>query len=151
MEYLALLLDVIGYFFLVLFGMVAIIIVLTIIFGDQIENRWHFKALFNDDNGNEIGRFRITLFGYVKKAKEDQIKIKLKLKHPQLIKGAIVKVYIEDNLFYERTVNENGKVSFSEVIEKSDFKGVLYEPCLGQLCKVKCSGFVLASSELGEY
>lgn len=151
MEYLTLLLDIIKYFFLGFFGLVIVIIILTIIFGDQIENRWRFKALFKDENNNEIGRFRITLFGYVKKNKQYQLKIKLKLQHPQLIPGAIVKVYIEDRLFFESSVTKKGKVSFGRNLDKSDFKGVLQKPELGQLCKVKCSGFILASAELGEY
>jgi len=151
MEYLTLFLDVIGYFFLGLFGLVVIIIVVMIVFGDQIENRWRFKALFYDENNNQIGRFRITLFGFVKKNKPDQLKIKLRLEHPQLIEGAMVKVYIEDTLYYEYPVNKKGKVSFGKVMDKSEFKGVLKEPELGQLCKVKCSGFIVASAELGEY
>ena len=151
MEYLDLLFDIIKYFFLGVFGLVAIIIILTIIFGDQVENRWRFKALFHDEDDNEIGRFRITLFGYVKKDKQDQLKIKLKLQHPQLIPGAMVKVYIEDSLFFESSVTKKGKVSFGKNLDKSDFKDDLQQPELGQLCKVKCSGFVIASAKLGEY
>ena len=152
MEYLTLLLDIIKYFFLGFFGLVIVIIILTIIFGDQIENRWRFKALFHDENNNEIGRFRITLFGYVKKKdKPDRLKIKLRLKHPQLIPGAMVKVYIEDNLYYEHPVTKKGKVSFGQEMDKNDFKGILRQPVLGEQCKVKCSGFIIASAELGEY
>ena len=152
MEYLVLLLDIIKYFFLGFFGLVIVIIILTIIFGDQVENKWRFKALFNDEDGNQIGRFRITLFNFVKKKdKPDQLKMKLKLRHPQLMTGALVKVYIEERLYYEHPVTKKGKVSFGKVMDVADFKGVLHEPVLGQLCKVKCSGFVIASADLGEY
>ncbi|MCK4743067.1 MAG: hypothetical protein KAT25_04545 [Sulfuriflexus sp.] len=151
MEYLNLFFDIIKYFFLGVFGLVAIVIIITIIFGDQVENRWRFKALFYDANNNQIGRFRITLFGYTKKDKPDELKIKFRLKHPQLIPGAMVKVYIEDSLYYENAVTKKGKVSFGKTMDKSEFKGVLQEPELGQLCKVKCSGFIVASAELGEY
>ena len=151
MEYLDLLFKIIQYFFLGLFGLVGLVIVLTIAFGDKIENHWRFKALFHDDANNEIGRFRITLFGYVKKDKPDQLKIKLRLKHPQLMPGALVKVYIEDTLFYENQITKQGKVSFGKIMDANDFKGVLKQPELGQLCKIKSSGFVLATAELGEY
>jgi len=151
MEYLELFFNIIKYLFLGLFGIVALVIVVTIIFGDKIENRWRFKALFSDDKNQQIGRFRVTLFGYVKKHKPDQLKIKLRLKHPQLIPGALVKIYIDDTLFYENSISKQGKVSFGKVMDKSDFKGILKQPELGQLCKIKSAGFVLATAELGEY
>jgi len=151
MEYLELLFSIIKYAFLGFFGVISLLIIITIIFGDKIENRWRFKALFHDGNNNQIGRFRITLFGYVKKDKPDQIKIKLRLKHPQLMQGALVKVYIDDRLYYEWSVKKQGKASFGKVMDIKDFKYSLDEPALGRICKIKCSGFVLAEAELGEY
>jgi len=151
MEYLDLLFTILKYFFIGLFGLVGLLIVVTVIFGDKIENIWRFKAMFYDDNNNEIGRFRVTLFSYVKKDKPEQLKIKLRLKHPQLTPGALVKVYIEDTLFYESQIGKKGKVSLGKVMDKNNFKGILEQPELGQLCKIKSSGFVLATAELGEY
>ena len=148
MEYLDLLFDIIKYFFLGVFCLVAIIIILTIIFGDQIENKGRYQASFVDDKNNSIGRLRIILYRYVKKEKAEQLKIKLRLKHPQLLPGALLKIYIDKSLFYEHAVTKKGRVSLGKTMDKSDFKGELGKLVNGALCEIKCTEFVLASAEL---
>ena len=150
MEYLTLLIDAIKYGFLGIFGLVAIVIILTIIFGDQIENKGQYLASFVDDNDNQIGRFRVIIYRYTKKVKPEQLKIKLRLKHSQILPGTMVNVYIEDYLFYEIAATKNGKISFGKSMDKNDFNGDLSRLNNGALCKIKCSGFVLVSAELAK-
>jgi len=149
-EYLTLLFDIIKYFFLGFFGLVIVIIILTIIFGDQIENKGHYQALFVDDKNNAIGRFRAIIYRYTKKDKPERLKIKFSLKHPQIVSSAMVKIYIDEHLFYEITATKNGKISFGKSMDKNDFEGELASLVNGALCKIKCSGFILASAELNK-
>jgi len=100
-EYLTLIFDIIKYFFLGFFGLVIVIIILTIVFGDQIKNKGHYQASFFDGENNATGRFRAIIYRYTKKDKPEQLKIKFSLKHPQIVSGAMVKIYIEEHLFYE--------------------------------------------------
>jgi len=144
MEILEFIFDAIKYIVIGFFALLGVLIVLAILFGKRIEKKWAYEAEFMNEKGKEIGEFEISLFRYEKEQGEFQLSVDFDLKHPSLVPGNSVDVYLDNVLVLEGMVEKEGRISLG----KKDLKNNLDNPQAGQKCVVKCSGIEVAAGEL---
>lgn len=117
------------------FGFIALLIIITLIFGKRVEKKWEYEADFHDENNREIGEFDIEMRKYEKDNTGFQLDATFKLRHPELEIGKIVKVYLNNELVMEGNVQNQGRIYLTNKDLKSDIKN----PQEGQICRVMCS------------
>lgn len=137
-----LLFSIIKYFFIGLFGLVAIVVVITILFGKRVHKQWDYEAKFMNGR-SELGEFDIE--SYRLEDEEDyRLEVKCVLKDPRLQPGNRIEVYLDGQLVMTGMVEKAGRV----YLGKDDLLGTLDNPAAGQVCEFKCEGETWYTSSL---
>ena len=129
MEWIDTLMGVIGYSLAGLFGLVA----LAAVFGTRIETKWDYEAKFRDERGRELGEFDVELKRLVKEGAEWTLSVVFELKHPALVAGSTVEVWLADELVMRSAVETAGRIRLGA----SDLLADLKSPRAGQICSVR--------------
>ena len=135
---------VIKYVFIGFFGLIGLLIVVAIVFGDKIVKKWEYEAEFRDDNGKEFGEFDIEMSRVEKKEPQFSLKAKFRMRHEALKLHATVQVYLDQLLVLEGMVSRAGRVRLTN----EHLQNEITEAEAGQLCRIVCGGSELFSQEL---
>ena len=137
-----LLFDIVKYVFYGIFGLIALLVLLAVVFGKRIRKEWEFEADFRDANGREYGEFEIELSRIEKEELDYTLKTKFRMRHPALKLHSTVRVYIDDTVVFEETVQTEGRM-FARGVPVNPVGKVT----AGQACRVVVGGAELASAE----
>ena len=135
--------SIIKYLFFGFFGLILLLVVVTIIFGKRIRKQWEYEADFLDANGKEFGEFELELSQIEKEEPDYTLKAKFRMRHTALTQHATVQVYVEDTLVFEHMVEKEGRmfVRTKELVNRVD------KVSTGQTCRVVVGGSEIASAE----
>jgi hypothetical protein len=137
-----LLFTVIKYLFLGIFGLVALLIVLTILFGKKVTKHWEYEAKFMD-SGRERGEFDVKFYR-LEGEDEDRLDIKCTLRDPRLKKAMSMEMFLDDKRVLKGIVEKDGKLFLGSDALVTEFT----EPSAGQRCELKHDGRAWYSGEL---
>jgi hypothetical protein len=110
------------------------LIVLVVVFGKRVEKKWEYEAKFRDARRREIGEFDIELFRIPSDNTDWKFKAKFVLRHPALIPGQVLRVYLDDELVIEKTLEQAGFVRLGA----SELCAEIKSPAAGQVVSVRC-------------
>lgn len=136
-------LSVMKYLLLGFFGLVVLLVVITILFGKRVIKKWEIEAEFRDADGKEFGEFEIELSRIDKKEPDYTLKAKFHMRHPALTQHATVQVYVEDTLVFERRVEKEGRLH----VMRSELVNPVGNDALGKTCRVVVGSTEIASAE----
>ncbi len=124
------------YMVLGFFGVLALLIVVTLLFGKRVRKRWEFEAEFRDTGGREFGEFELELSKVEKDEPEYSFKATFRMRHESLEEGALVHVYLDDLLVMQGNVEKAGRI----YLRKSAIRNQVTNPEVGQVCRVVWGG-----------
>ena len=126
------------------FGLLGLLIVAAILFGDRIIKKWEYEAEFRNADGREFGEFDIELSRVEKKEPEFSLKAKFRMRHDSLKLHSTVQVFLDDLLVLEGMVKNAGRI----FLTRDDLQNNIEDAQAGQLCRVVCGGNELFAEEL---
>ena len=118
------------------FGLIFLLVVLAVLFGNRVIKQWDYQAEFRNDRGKEIAEFEIELSRIDKKEPDCTLKVEFWLRHEALKVGTKVQVYLDDELVMEGSATDVGRIRLG----KQDLRSDLNDPRPGQICVIKCDG-----------
>ena len=125
------------------FGLILLLVLVTVVFGKRIRKKWEFEADFRDAAGREFGEFEIELSRIDKEEPDYTIKTKFRMRHPALIQHATVQVYIDKTLVFENMVEIEGRMFVRNARPLNPVDKV----SAGQTCRVLVGGTEITSAE----
>lgn len=136
--------TLIKYLFLGFFGLLGLLIVAALIFGDRIVKKWDYEAEFRNEDGREFGEFDIEMSKIEKKEAEYSLKAKFRMRHEKLALHSTVQVFLDDLLVLEGMVKNAGRI----LLTKENLQIEVTDAEAGQLCRIVCGGNELFAEEL---
>ena len=134
--------DIVKYLIFGFFGLILLLIVITLLFGKRIRKKWEFEADFRDADGREFGEFEIELSRIDKEEPDYTLKAKFRMRHASLRQHATVQVYVEDTLVFERMVETEGRLW----VPRAPLVNPIERISAGQTCRVMVGGSEIASA-----
>jgi len=119
-----------------IFGLLALIIGLILIFGQRVIKQWEYEAEFRDEQGREFGEFEIELSQVQKEEPNPTVKARLELRHASLTEHKTVQAYIGDRLVLEGMVTTPGRISIRRQMGEGD-AGRIAD---GHVCRITIGG-----------
>ena len=119
-----------------IFGLVAALFVLALVFGKRIVKQWEFEAEFRDEKGREFGEFDIEMSRLAKGESVDTFKASFRMRHASLAFGQRVQVFLDDDLVLAGNVEKAGHIRLG----KEHIETGLTSAHAGQLCRVVYGG-----------
>lgn len=132
------------YLFLGFFGLIGLLIVAALLFGDRIVKKWEYEAEFCNEDGREFGEFDIEMSRIEKKEPEYSLKARFRMRHEKLTLHSTVQVFLDDLLVLEGMVKHAGRI----LLTKENLQNVVTDAEAGQLCRIVCGGNELFTQEL---
>lgn len=118
------------------FGLLFLLIAVTLIFGKRVKKQWEYEAEFRDEGGVEFGEFEIELSQIQKEEPSPTVKAELKLRHESLIQHRTVQALIDDRLILEGMVTTPGRIRIRKRMGEADAGSV----SSGQICRIRIGG-----------
>ena len=137
-------LSLIQYAFVGFFALIGGLFVLALLFGKRVEKKWDFEADFHDARGREIGEFETELVRIPKEETNFRLRTKFHLRHPALVAGQTVEVYLDDVLVMRGPIEREGRVRLGN----DHVCGKIEDPRTGQVCSVRLAGAELLAEPL---
>lgn len=131
-----LLFDVIMYSVFGVLALLAVLVVVTLVFGKRVRKQWEFEAEFRDANGREFGEFDIECSRIEKVEPDYTVKANLELKDAALTPGEAVRVFIDDTPVLEGTVTAAGYIR----LKQEGLLPAAYSVRAGQRCIIAIGG-----------
>lgn len=125
-------------------GLMVLLFVLALLFGQRRSKRWEYEAEFFGESGREIGELEIEL-SKIHKVDEDFVqRVKLQLMHPSLQPGGSVEGWIEGACVLRADVEHPGRILVRDAAPLEPIS----EPSSGQTASVRVDGVERASGVL---
>lgn len=131
-----LLFDVIKYSVFGIFALLAVLVVVTLLFGKRVRKQWEFEAEFRDASGREFGEFDIECSRIEKVEADYTVKAKLELRDEALTPGEAVRVFIDDAPVMEGTVTAAGYIR----LKQEGLMPAAFDVRAGQRCIIAIGG-----------
>lgn len=122
----------IGMTVLIVFGLIALLVLVVVVFGKRVHKLWEYEAHFSDETGKYVGEFEIEMSKVGKDAIDHTLKAEFEARHESLALGQLVEVYVDGLVVMQGTVVDAGKV----VLTVDDLTVREFEPTVGQTCRV---------------
>lgn len=126
------------------FGLLGLLVMVALIFGDRVIKKWEYEAEFRDSGGKEYGELDIKMSRIEKKETEFSLKANFHMRHQLLTLHSTVQVFLDDLLLLEGMVREAGRISLA----LPDLQNSVQDAQSGQVCRVLCGGTEIASQEI---
>ena len=134
-----LLFSIIKYVAIGFFGLIGLLVVITIVFGKRVHKKWDYEAKFMAGR-REVGEFDIE--SYRLEDEEDyRLEVECELKDSRLQAGNDIEVYLDGQKVMAGKVAQPGRLRLG----KQDLLVALDNPAAGQVCELKCEGETLYS------
>lgn len=124
--------SVIQYGVLGFIGLIGALVLLAVLFGKRIDEKWEYEAEFHDDEGREIGEFETKLSRIAREESDYTLSASLKLRHPALVTGHDIEVHIEGECIMRGPIETDGSVR----LDSHHIVGEIKDPKGGQSCTI---------------